>query len=335
MADESHYQTLGIRPMADQDAIKRAYREKIRQHHPDRYAGERSQLQREGKLTALAALDRKIAESERTTQRINHAYAVLSDPVQRSTYDRAQGHRPPTASGPRTTSSARTTRTANTSASTGPARPSSSSGGFQRQPVASKQKGGLPWAWFVGLMILVSLGAIMVNSFLDDDSRSAPVISSGPSARDLQSTEAALQTTRIARTQAIQEDTPTPQSPQDYLRSADAFMELGFYELALEGYNAAAESYREDADFNLKRGMAYAGLADGQPGDAAEFALASFRRALILQPDDTQAYRERGLLYYALWQTTEDANYADLARADLNQLDDPDDIVQAALSQLD
>ena len=249
MADESHYQTLGIRPMADQDAIKRAYRDKIRQHHPDRYAGERSQLQREGKLTALAALDRKIAEAERTTQRINHAYAVLSDPVQRSTYDRAQGHRPPSASG---TSSARTSgtySTRSTTSSTGPSRPSSSGAGFQRQPVTSKQKGGLPWAWFVGLMILVSLGAIMVNSFLDDGSRSAPVISVGPSARDLQSTEAALQSTRIARTQAILENTPTPQSPQDYLRSADAFMELGFYELALEGYNAAVDTYREDATF--------------------------------------------------------------------------------------
>lgn len=337
MADESHYETLGIRPMADTDAIKRAYRDKIRQHHPDNFAGERSRLQRDGKLVELQALERRIAEAERMTQRINRAYAVLSDPVQRSNYDRVHGHRSPTG----TVSSAYTssssysrpsgaTRTTSTRSSSTASRQA----GFQQPPPAEKQTTKIPWPWFVGLMILVSLGAIMVNNFLDTGDRQPTTISAGPSARDLQSTESARQSTRVARTQAIAIATATPQSPDDYLASADAFLELGYYELALEGYSAAFDSFRDDPIFYLKRGMAYAGLADGEAGDAADAALVNFRRALFLEPDNSQVYRERGLLYYALWQTTDDSAYAQQALLDLNQLSNPDTEVETALTQL-
>ncbi|MCA9895547.1 MAG: hypothetical protein KC615_21330, partial [Anaerolineae bacterium] len=58
------------------------------------------------------------------------------------------------------------------------------------------------------------------------------------------------------------------------------------------------------------------------------------RRALFLEPDNSQVYRERGLLYYALWQTTDDSAYAQQALLDLNQLSNPDTEVETALTQL-
>lgn len=63
---ENHYQTLGVRPSATQDEIRRAYRILARRYHPDVNPGEKS-----GEKFKLIA----------------HAYAVLGDPSKRAAYD--------------------------------------------------------------------------------------------------------------------------------------------------------------------------------------------------------------------------------------------------------
>ena len=65
------YDTLQVIPSADAGMIKAAYRYLVQEYHPDKHFG------------CAQACDRLV--------RVNHAYAVLSDPVQRSNYDRALG----------------------------------------------------------------------------------------------------------------------------------------------------------------------------------------------------------------------------------------------------
>ncbi|GCE47417.1 DnaJ-like protein [Thermosporothrix hazakensis] len=66
---ENYYAILGVSEDADNETLKRAYRQLARQHHPD-LAGEGSAIQ---------------------MKRINRAYAVLSDPEKRQHYDAIRG----------------------------------------------------------------------------------------------------------------------------------------------------------------------------------------------------------------------------------------------------
>lgn len=61
----NHYETLGVNPGATPEQIKRAWRKKCREHHPDREGG-----------------------SDERMQEINRAYECLSDPEKRAHYDR-------------------------------------------------------------------------------------------------------------------------------------------------------------------------------------------------------------------------------------------------------
>ncbi|WP_448560691.1 J domain-containing protein [Trichothermofontia sp.] len=67
MASPTHYDTLEIAPTATQAEIKHAYRQLVRRIHPDN--------------------NRETADPDRLTQ-VNAAYEVLSNPRQRSVYDR-------------------------------------------------------------------------------------------------------------------------------------------------------------------------------------------------------------------------------------------------------
>ena len=65
--DPSHYETLRVAPDASPDALRRAYRRAAQQHHPDRLPGD--------------------VHAQERMARINEAYAVLSHPERRASYD--------------------------------------------------------------------------------------------------------------------------------------------------------------------------------------------------------------------------------------------------------
>ena len=67
MPDQSLYELLQVSENADQEIIQAAYRRLVLRYHPDRSS------------------EPNAAEM---TQRLNDAYAILSDPVQRAEYDR-------------------------------------------------------------------------------------------------------------------------------------------------------------------------------------------------------------------------------------------------------
>lgn len=65
----SHYETLGVTTDADVDAIKRAYRQRASEQHPDLHPGDPA--------------------AEEVFRRTRAAYEVLIDPTRRSEYDRS------------------------------------------------------------------------------------------------------------------------------------------------------------------------------------------------------------------------------------------------------
>lgn len=70
---KNHYQLLGVKPTASPQDIRRAYRELSKLYHPD-----------------TTELSSEIATQK--FQALNEAYAVLSNPDQRFTYDRKIGY---------------------------------------------------------------------------------------------------------------------------------------------------------------------------------------------------------------------------------------------------
>ena len=66
-SNKDPYEVLGVRRGASEDEIKKAYRDLVKQYHPDRYKG--------NPLENLA---------EEKMQEINEAYSTLTDPQHRS-----------------------------------------------------------------------------------------------------------------------------------------------------------------------------------------------------------------------------------------------------------
>ncbi len=76
----THYDVLGVAPDASGEAIRAAYRQRARDHHPDRHRS-------------------SSAVGGDTMPAINEAYRVLHDPGRRAMYDRSiEGRRPVTSS---------------------------------------------------------------------------------------------------------------------------------------------------------------------------------------------------------------------------------------------
>ena len=74
MVASSHYERLGVGRSASAQEIARAYRALCRRYHPDLNGGREDAL--------------------RMMQALNESYAVLRDPVRRSSYDRHFSRRP-------------------------------------------------------------------------------------------------------------------------------------------------------------------------------------------------------------------------------------------------
>src|SRR5947209_8695254 len=69
-----YYEVLGLKRDASEDAIKRAYRQLAREHHPDRNPGDK--------------------QAETRFKEVQEAYDILSDKSKREVYDR-YGFTPP------------------------------------------------------------------------------------------------------------------------------------------------------------------------------------------------------------------------------------------------
>jgi molecular chaperone DnaJ len=72
MSKRDYYEVLDVEKSASENDIKKAYKKKAMQYHPDRYKGDK-------------------AEAEEKFKELNEAYSILSDPSQKQIYDR-YGH---------------------------------------------------------------------------------------------------------------------------------------------------------------------------------------------------------------------------------------------------
>ena len=154
--DTSYYDVLGVSRRASPEAIRRAYRHRARQVHPDRHA------------TTPAG---GAGPAGRAMQELNEAWRVLGDPARRARYDEALE----AADAPRTPSTAS-------------ARPSTDADGDDTRPYAHRlaEPGdlgisvvrALPWVAIVVVMAAIFVFTAFAGESADDASSGSDLVGS-------------------------------------------------------------------------------------------------------------------------------------------------------------
>ena len=336
MSKKNYYEILSVDPQADIDTIKRAYRQLMRENHPDKFAAEHARLRRHGTPSALKALEKKMDSAKVQVQRANEAYAVLISETKRKDYDqklsddrmkvynaeiRRQRSREPEMQ-------RRTVKS----------RP-------HRRPKAPPPKyGAVPWILLVFLMIVSLTLFSQLTRALTGGFNNSRHVPSRPTAEgiismaDLQVTQDVINATYVARTRTANDPTVTPLSAEQYVRTADRLLQRGSVNSAINAYEQAIEADPHDAEIYFKRGQAYMVLFDEGDADAGLLALSDFSQTLNLDSTFSAAHRELGLVYFTLWQTSGDINLAHPALHQLetyvSAVDEPDNEILLALSAL-
>jgi curved DNA-binding protein CbpA len=328
---ENHYRTLGVAPTAGLDEIKQSYRQHIRRYHPDIFASRRSEILRMGDNLRLRAIEKEIEEAKHVTQRINAAYAILSDVDARAKYDRQLSEE----------------RQAKETARVYKQRMRASDDG--RRTVKSRphkqrtQAENAPW--LVGLVFFVFLfiaSAYITNGLLRPEQPSSGGSSRNQSSgreiamSDYQATTNSRQATQVARATIAALPTLTPRSPEDNEQIGDNMMVLGQYHLAIESYSSAIR-HVENTDLYVKRALAYSASFFSGVRSHEALARADFDQAILLDATNPAAYRGRGWLSYQLWLDNPSAETAQAAQADFESYlsyVETDDEIEAALLAL-
>lgn len=313
-SSQNYYRILQVKPDSDLDTIKKAYRQKMRLYHPDKFVAELSQLKQTGDVSAIRKLERKIENAKQMTQRINGAYAVLSDVADRKAYDRylsEERQRKYNESKRRqrvqTWEDGR--RTVKTSPHRNPARP---------QKTTDE---GVPWLILGGLVVMVLfVSALFSNAITRNQSPHTVYVPRNPTSEgsigmsDLQSTASAQQATRVARSTLVFNPTATPRSSSDNESMGDRFMGWGNYQSAVDIYSDAILVSPDNASLFFKRASAYTALFNEGDDSVMSAILDDYEQALELDPDYADVYLGRGLFYYEL-----DEGYIDEVRSDLER----------------
>lgn len=325
----THYDVLGIGQQADLEQIKTAYRQQIRQSHPDRFASQRVQLQRTGDETALRTLDAQIDRAKKQTQRINEAYRILSDPVKRADYDRQI--RPPEPSYNPYTGTY----------STPPTDRNPYAGVYQQShartephapPTPQPQVEPVPWAIFAVLTIALLMVFAGLTNFLVSDPDYVVSSSATPAgylpAGSVDATASALANI-----------TPIPTRNADVaIRSADILYDEGLYQDAVDLYSEALDKGGATVELHYKRALAYAAQVENVDDTQVGAALSDFNAALRLNESRVDVRQSRAWFYYRLWQLSGLRDLGQSALSDFNRVvatqSRPDREIQAAISTL-
>jgi curved DNA-binding protein CbpA len=294
----NHYEALGVRPNADAPAIKRAYYEKMRQHHPDNFIAEHKRLEIVGDRQALRRLDERIASAAKQTQVINAAYAVLSDTERRAHYDWLREAREKKRIEATFTGSPDDLYDAHR-----PRRPHGRPPSPGKTAAPPKPE-SFPAILAIGFLIFLTLSTAFVSQFLIGPTPRRPRVDLPPTIN--------IPAGSMDATARAAQRTLTPRPAQSYLISGDALFNAGLYENAIAEYTHAIEQLAGAAGY-FRRGRAYAAT------DKFDQALENFDQAQVLDPSLVDLYRERGLLYFRQWQANGTTGYAEAARRDLDE----------------
>ncbi len=338
-SSQTHYALLQVHPTADLDTIKRAYRKKIRRYHPDQFAAELSRVKQDGTPSAIRKLEKEFQAAQQMTQRINAAYAVLSDASQRAAYDqRLSDDRQR-----KYNDDMRRQRVQHWEGErrTVKSRPHRNNPNMQPKPASEE---GIPWfilAGLVGMLLLVS--TLFSNAVTQSHTPFTTYVPRNPTsegsilAADLQATTNSRQATVIARSTIVFDATATPRSSASNEALGDRFYASGIFDRAITAYDDAIEADQDNPILYIKRAIAYTALFETDDEQALESAIEDYSLAIALDATLADAYLGRGLLYYEKWQRY--GGFNSEARRDLEQylaLTDHTDIadVQAILERL-